>query len=273
MTGVTYIALILVMVGVFVTYNNFDNRLPQLEWSLDSCVFVMYFAVPLLTMRSFAEERSSKTDQLLYALPTGMWRIIIGKYLAMITLHAIVVMILCFYPILFSFYVKVNFLKSYTGILAFFLLGCTLISIGTFISSLTENIVISAVVTFGVLMLLGWMPAIALLIPGTAVASLVSFICLALAVGVLVYLMTKSPVAGFASAGGLSVGVLCVYLFKSELLAGLFPKILDFFAVLNKTYNFLFMGIFDVTAVVYYVSLTVLFVFLTVSSVEKRRWS
>ena len=130
MTGVVFIALVLIITGIFATIMNFRNGYPEFEQTLDSASFIFFLAVPILTMRSFAEEKSLKTDQLLYSLPTGMTRIVIGKYLAMVTVLGASTLLLCLYPIILSFYGTVNFLGSYSGIFAFFLLGCTLIAIG-----------------------------------------------------------------------------------------------------------------------------------------------
>ena len=86
MTGVTFIALVLIITGIFATLMSFKVGNPVFEQSLDSASFIFFLAVPILTMRSFAEEKSSKTDQLLYSLPVSMWKIVTGKYLSNYTI-------------------------------------------------------------------------------------------------------------------------------------------------------------------------------------------
>ena len=272
MTAVLYISLILVFTGIFTTVYNLMGRYPTFEYALFQTILIFLIAVPILTMRSFADEKALKTDTLLYSLPVGMTKIVMGKFLALISINAVAVLIVSLYPIIFSFYGTVNFLMTYSNILAYFLLGCALIAVGMFISSLTESVVLSAVSTLGALLLVYFVDVIALLIPGDPWVSLVCFIIIALAVGILVYVFLKNVIIASSVSGVLTVGLILLYVIKKDILAGLFPSILeklDVFGILN---NFL-LGIFDVTAVVYLVSVTALFIFLTVRSMEKKRWS
>ena len=272
MTAAIYLALILVFTGIFTTVYNLMVGYPTFEYALFQTVLIFLIAVPILTMRSFADEKAMKTDTLLYSLPVGMTKIVIGKYLALISINAIAVFIVSFYPIIFSFYGKINFLMTYANVLAYFLLGSALIAIGMFISSLTESVVISAVSTLGVLLFVYFIDIVALLIPGDAWVSLICFILLAAVVGVIVYMFLKNIIFAISASGVLVAACVIVYLIKKDLFAGLFPSIiakLDIFGILN---NFL-LGIFDVNAVVYLVSVIVLFVFLTIRSMEKKRWA
>jgi len=272
MTAAAYIAFILVLTGIYTTVYNLVSRYPTFEYALIQTVFIFLVAVPILTMRSFADEKAQKTDQLLYSLPVGMTRVVIGKFLALISINAIAVLVVSIYPLIFSFYGKINFLMTYSNILAYFLLGCALISIGMFISSLTESVVLSAVSTLGTLIIIYFIDTIALLIPGDPWVSLVCFIIVSVAVGALVYLFVKNITVSAVAGTVLTVASVAVYVINKDLFAGLFPSILeklDIFGILN---NFL-LGIFDVGTIVYLISVTCLFVFLTVRSMEKKRWS
>ncbi len=273
MTGVVYIALVLIITGIFATIMNFKSGNPEFEQTLNSAAFIFFLAVPILTMRSFAEEKSSRTDQLLYALPIGMTRVVVGKYLAMLTVHAASTIILCMYPIILSFFGNVNFVGSYSGILAFFLLGCALIAIGMFISTLTSSQLISAVITFGVFVAIYLMSLIASLIPTTAVASLVCFFVFAVIIGLIVYTLFHSDVAGLVAAAVIALPTAVLYFFDSSLFAGAVPKILEKFALFDRLDIFIYYGIFDLSAVIYYISVVLLFVYLSVRSMDKRRWS
>ena len=99
-------------------------------------------------MRVLAEERKQKTDQLLLTAPVSVEKIVFGKYLALVTIFAIPMLIMCLYPLLMSKFGTVSLGAAYTAILGFFLLGCANLAIGVFISSLTESQVIAAVLTF-----------------------------------------------------------------------------------------------------------------------------
>ena len=273
MTGVVFIALVLIITGIFATIMNFRNGYPEFEQTLDSASFIFFLAVPILTMRSFAEEKSLKTDQLLYSLPTGMTRIVIGKYLAMVTVLGASTLLLCLYPVILSFYGTVNFLGSYSGIFAFFLLGCTLIAIGMFISTLTESQVISAVVTFGVFIAVYFMKLIASIIPGSDSASFICFMVLSLVIGLIVHLIVKNSTAGISVALVLAGATAVTFFVNRSLFKGVFPEILEKFALFGRMVNFIYYGIFDISAVVYYLSVILLFVYLSVHSMDKRRWA
>ena len=104
MTGAIFTVLVLVLTAIFATAYNFKGGYPAFEYALTGVTFILFLAVPILTMKSFAEERSQKTDQLLYSLPVGMTRIVLGKYLAMVTVFGVSVAVMCLYPLVLSLY-------------------------------------------------------------------------------------------------------------------------------------------------------------------------
>ena len=126
----------------------------RFEYTLSALTFVFLISVPILTMRVLAEERKQKTDQLLLTAPVSVEKIVIGKYFALVTIFAIPMLIMCFYPLLMTKFGTVSLGAAYTAILGFFLLGCANLAIGVFISSLTESQVIAAVLTFVILVCL-----------------------------------------------------------------------------------------------------------------------
>ena len=147
-------AFLLLMAGIYTCSVNFGAGYPEFERVISGISFIFLIIVPILTMRSFSEERAARTDQLLYTLPIRTSAVVAGKYLAMVTVLGISTLILCLYPLILSVYGDVYFVTAYASIFAFFLVGCALIAIGMFISSLTESQVISAVLTLGVFILL-----------------------------------------------------------------------------------------------------------------------
>lgn len=148
-TGYLYGAFILLFVGIYTMGINLSGGYAQFEYVLESMAFIYLIACPVLTMRAFAEEKRSKTDQLLYSLPIRLSDVVVGKYLAMLTVSLLPVAVVSAYPLLLSGYGHVDMRSAYASILMFFLLGACLTSIGMFISSVTENQVTSAVVTLG----------------------------------------------------------------------------------------------------------------------------
>ncbi len=272
MTGYIFIGFILAITGIFTTLINLISTYPSFENVLSNITIVFLLIVPILTMRSVAEERHSKTDQLLYSLPVSVTQIVLAKYLAMFTVFLIPVSIIGLYPLILSIFGTVYLGTAYGALLGFTLLGAALIAIGMFMSSLTESQVIAAVTHLGVIFAMYLMSAIASLIPAGAMASLIAFAVVVLIFAAIVYSLTKnSTVAGITAAAGAFI-LAGIYFINSSIFDGLFANVLNWLSVFDRFSAFT-TGLFDLTSVVYYVSLIVLFVFATVQSVEKRRWS
>ena len=272
MTGYIFIGFMLAITGIFTTLINLISTYPSFENVLSNITIVFLLIIPILTMRSVAEERHSKTDQLLYSLPVSVTQIVLAKYLAMFTVFLIPVGIIGLYPLILSIFGTVYLGTSYGALLGFTLLGGALIAVGMFMSSLTESQVIAAVTSFGVIFAMYLMSAIASLIPAGAMASLVAFAVVVLIFAGVVYSLTKnSTVAGITAAAGAFI-LAGIYFINSSIFDGLFANVLNWLSVFDRFSTFT-TGLFDLTSVVYYVSLIVLFVFATVQSVEKRRWS
>ncbi len=271
-TGAIFVSFLLVMIGVFSTAINFSQRYPSFEIVLSSVRLVLLLVVPIITMRSFSEERHAKTDQLLYSLPLSLSRIVIAKYLAMVTVLAVPCGVACLYPVILSFYGTINFASAYGAILGFFLLGCALIAIGMFLSSLTESQVIAALLTFGAFFLIYLVNGLAGLIPATAGASAIAYMLCAAAVGGILYALTKNATVSAAVGGILVLVVVGAYLIDSTAFAGSIQKVFSSLALFDRFSDFS-NGIVDLTAYVYYLSVSALFTVFTVQSMEKKRWA
>ena len=270
MTGVIVAAFLLFICGIYTVVYNFGGGYPNFEYALRAIYFVFLILVPILTMRSFAEERSSRTDQLLYSLPMSLRSIVIGKYLAMVTVIALPVLLMAFIPPILSIYGSVNFASAYATLFAFFLMGCALIAIGMFFSSLTESQIISAVITFGALLICNLADGISSLIPTTSIASFICLTTFLIILAFVLYNATKNgTVAGIAFIV-LEAALLILYLVNSSVFEGLVPDIISRFAVFDSLSSYS-GGRFDVTVIVYYLSIAVAFVFFTEKSMEHRR--
>ncbi len=272
MTGAIFTAFLLLMVGIYTTAYNLTFTYPNFEIVVSSVVIIFLLIIPIITMRSFSEDMHAKTDQLLYSLPMKLSSVVLAKYFALLTVLAIPVGITCLYPVLLSFFGKVNFAAAYGAILGFFLLGAALIAIGMFLSSLTESQVIAAVLTFGVFILVYLISSLTTLIPTTASASLFAFVLAAIAVGLILHLLTKNTVISASVGGVLVLATLLTYLIKKSLFEGAFSKVLNAIALFDRLNPFI-DGIFDINSIVYFLSVAALFVFFTVQSMEKKRWA
>ncbi len=143
--GWLYLAVMLFMTGIYFVVCNMLSGYPTISYVLQSIVFLIVFAIPLLTMRSLSEERKYKTDQLILTAPVSVGRIVLGKYLALVTVFAIPLVLLGLTPLVLMQAGPFQTGLSYTSLLGFFLYGCLGLAVGLFLSSLTESVVIAAV--------------------------------------------------------------------------------------------------------------------------------
>ena len=272
MTGYVFLGVMLVFAGIYTTAINLVGLSSSFEYVLSNMTIVLMIVIPILTMRSLAEERRSRTDQLLYALPIKISSVVIGKYLAAVAVYGICCVAFCLYPLVLSGFGEVHFAGAFSAIFGFFMLGTALIAICVFLSSLTESQSIAAVLGVASLLALYLLNSLVDLIPADAITSLFCFLGVAALMALVIYLMTKNLIISAAALAVCAIPAVVVYFVNSELYAGLFPKIVAYLAVFDRFYSFT-EGIFDVSAIVYFLSVAVFFVFLTVQSMEKRRWS
>lgn len=272
MVGYVFIAFILLILGIYFTAYNLQYGSPDFGVTLSSVTFLFLIITPVLTMRILAEEKKNRTDQILLTAPIAVWKVVLGKYLSMITIYLIPVAVSNLYPLIMGKYGAVSYPMAYTAVLGFFFLGCAQIAVGLFLSSVTESQIIAAVLTFGVLFCSFVMDGIAGFFSDTALTSMLTVLILVILLAMVIYQMTKDVILSSIVGIGMSAVVVILYIIKSSLFSGLIQKVLDLFAIVNHFDNFV-GGIFDVTGVVYMFSIICIFVFLTIQCIEKRRWS
>ncbi|MBQ1224036.1 MAG: ABC transporter permease [Oscillospiraceae bacterium] len=275
MMGFIFVAVMLVVVGIFARVYNFGGAysISNFEYSLNGGIWAYLVIVPVLTMRSMAEETRSKTDQLLFTSPISMSEIIMGKFFAMITIIGIPCLVFCTYPIILSAYGTVNFLSAYAGILIFFLLGAMLTSVGLFISTLTDSQIIAAVISFVVVLMALLMSSIIDLVESSSIASVAVFTIVVALATLLVKVMTKDWTIALIVGIVLEVGVMALFFIDSTILETALAAVLSNMAVMGMLDTILFDGLIDLTVYFYFISVTFMFLFLSVQSLEKRRWS
>ena len=272
MIGYIFIFFVLLLTGIYFSAYQLSAAYPKFEYTLSALTFVFLISVPILTMRVLAEERKQKTDQLLLTAPVSVEKIVMGKYLALVTVFAIPMVIICLYPLLMTKFGTVSLGMAYTAILGFFLLGCANLAIGVFISSLTESQVIAAVLTFVFLFAFYMMNGISSFFSEGALSTCITFGLLVLAASIIIYTMIKNFIisAVVCVAGEAVLAVL--YLVKSEFFAGGIQKVLQVFNISGHFDNFA-NGIFDIKGILYFISVIAVCVFLTIQSIVKRRWN
>ena len=272
MVGYLFIFFVLVLTGIYFSAYQLSAAYPKFETTLSAVTFVFLIGVPILTMRVLAEERKQKTDQLLLTAPVSVGNIVTGKYLALVTVYAIPLLVLCTYPLIMSKFGTVDFGTAYTAILGFFLLGCANIAIGLFMSALTESQVIAAVLTFVLLFAFYMMNGISSFFSKTSMSTCVTFGLLILAAAIIVYTMIKNVLISAAVGVIGEVILVIVYLLKSSIFEGGIQKVLDIFNLSGHFDNFT-NNIFDIKGIVYFLSVIAVCLFLTMQSILKRRWN
>lgn len=273
MTGCIFIAFVTAFVGVYFMALNLNYGYPYFSYTLSSVLFVLILSIPVLTMRSFAEEKKNKTDQLLLTSPVSLYSVVMGKYLAMVTVFAVPVLIFCLFPLIIkaqgTAYLKVD----YCSILMYFLLGCVFISIGMFLSALTESQIIAVISTLGVLFLIYLWDSLKSFMPANGVFNALALGIFWTIVSLLVYQNTKNKIiAGILEIIGVAA-VAIVYFWKAALFEDMLSNLMGKFSLVSTFTSISDQSIFDISGVILYLSLIGLFVFLTMQSIQKRRWS
>ncbi len=220
--GWIFLAAFFFVFNLYFVANNLIYGTPYLSYSLRNVAFIFIIIIPILAMRSMAEDRRTKTDQLLYTSPVSIPKVILGKYLAMLAVLSIAVGAVCICPPLLSLFGEVPMAECYVAILGIWLYGCLSLAICMFVSSITESQVIAAVLSFA-LLFLGYM---------------------------------MEGITSLISTSG-----------------NILTKILNCLSMITPIDENFTNGILDVAGIIYYVTGTALFLFLTCQIVQKYRWS
>ena len=268
-----YFALFIAATGVYfsvicMSYGYTDYS--QYVFSNSTILYIVI--VPILTMRLFAEEKKQRTDQLLYSLPITTTEVVLGKYLALLVVYLIPLAVVSVYPLIFARYGDVYLLTSYGSIFAFFVLGAALIALGVFISSLTDNQGFAAGIGIAVILLNYYSASLSEYVSSTPAGALIAAFALVIVLGVVIRHLTKNEhlAYGFYFLAGGAVFIL--YLADSEAFSGLLPSVMKTLSLFERFYVFV-NGVFDLTAIVYFVTFAAFFLFLSVQSLEKRRYN
>lgn len=275
MLGWVIMAVTLVFIGFFTVVINVNALAPLFDYVLiymiGYCIYVVL--IPFVTMKSVASERHDKTEQLLLSLPIPTWKIIVAKYLAEMTFVAIPLLVAAFYPLIFSLFGTINFATVYATWLTLFFLLAAMVAMGTFFSSLSENQIVAAVTSVGVFFLLYFLSNIVSVLPSSSLFSLVCLYVVALLFGLIVRFLTRDTTMGIVCAAVPALGCFIWYIIDADAFSGLFANILYGLSIFDKFFNSVGYEILDLTAIVYYITIAFVFVFITVQSVEKRRWN
>lgn len=272
LTAYVFGAGLLLAVGLGALRYNLQAAVSNFEFALSYFSIVLAVIVPILTMRVIAEERKQRTDQLSYALPITTTQVIVGKYLALLTVYLIPLCVIAVYPLIFSRFGDVYLLTSYGSILAFFLMGAALIALGVFISSLTDNQGFAAGIGIAVILLNYYSVSLSEYVSSTVFGSVVALCVLVLALGAVIKYLTKNENLTYAVCFVLIAAIAIIAFMDNTKFEGLLPAVMTKLSLFDRFTGFV-NGVFDMTSVVYYASVAVFFLFLSVQSLEKRRYN
>lgn len=272
MIGYVFIAVFLVIIGIFFFLNNLLTRVANFEYTIANVSFIFVLLVPLLTMRLMAEENKQKTDQLLLTSPVTAWDIVMGKFLAVFTILLMVIAVISTYPLIISNYGEVPYASSYASIIGFSLLGAAYLALGLFLSSLTDSQVVAAVITFITFFFTLFMDGIAASLSTTHRTAFMFFAIIILLICLLLWSMMRNLTVALGVAI-IGEGILITtYMNNPTLFDGAIVKVFNWLSATSRFGNF-YMGILDLSDIIFYLSIIFVFLFLTTQVIKKKRWS
>lgn len=272
LTAYVFGAFLLAVIGIGAMFYNLEAAVSNFEFVLSFASIIFMVIVPILTMRTLAEERRQRTDQLLYSLPITTTQVVLGKYLALLVVYLIPLAVISLYPLLFSQFGDVYLPTSYGSLVAFFLMGAALLAVGMFLSSLTDNQGFAAGIGVAAILLNYYSVSLAEYTSSTAMGSLIALYVIALLLGVVIHNLTRNENLAYGVTLVLIAALSVAYFVNSSAFEGLLPDIMTKLSLFRQ-FNSFVNGAFDLTAIVYYVSVMGFFLFLSVQSMEKRRYN
>ena len=272
--GYAFIGIFMLVLGVVFLVMNISGSSADYASTMTSAASFFGFLVPLITMRSFAEERHSRTDQLLLTSPVSVGGIVLGKYFALCIIFALP----CLVDAGMILVLKVlgatgtSTLANFSALLCYYLMGCAAIAIGVFLSSLTENQIIAAVSGVAALLLAYMMPSLRTMFTTGSAVALALFTAVAAVLSVVAGLRSKSFTLGCLSFAGCCVALTALFLLKSSWLTEAFSAVLSALCLFTPFEEFVNSS-FSIPTLVYYLTVAVVFLFFTAQGLEKRRWN
>lgn len=267
-----FCAFLLLFVGVGAMLYNIESAVANFEYVLQLVSIGLTVIIPVLTMRSIAEEKRQKTDQLLYSLPLTTWQLVAGKYAAMLAVYFAPLAVTALYPLIFAQYGEVYLLTAYGSLFAFFLMGAALIAAGMFISSLTDSQGFAAGISIALFLFNYYSVTLAENISASAFGAALGVGILALVLGAVVYKLTRSMTIGYGVGMLILAAAIVTMLVDASALTRLLPETMSALSLFGRFDAFV-NGVFDMGSVVFYVSVAAFFLVLTVQSLEKRRYN
>ena len=272
MIGWVIAAVSLFFLGLYFTNRNLLYASSDFASVLYTMTMIMLFLLPAISMRSFAEERKNKTDQLLLTSPVSIPAIVAGKFLAELAVFALPLAAAVVMPLLLQAFGTVSLVAAYSALLGYLLLGGACLAVGTWISALTENQILAYLATFGALLVAYLMNGIQTMFTTGNLLAFIVFMIVLLVASVLVGVICKRLAAGAVVFCAGAVVLFVLFQLRPAWLLTAFNAVLAALA-LFEPFKDIVGGMFSIPAIVYYLSVMGLFLFLTGQALARRRWN
>lgn len=272
MIGWVIAAVSLFFLGLYFTNRNLLYASSDFASVLYTMTMILLFLLPAISMRSFAEERKNKIDQLLLTSPVSIPAIVAGKFLAELAVFALPLAAAVVMPLLLQAFGTVSLVAAYSALLGYLLLGGACLAVGTWISALTENQILAYLATFGALLVAYLMNGIQTMFTTGNLLAFIVFMIVLLVASVLVGVICKRLAAGAAVFCAGAVVLFVLFQLRPAWLLTAFNAVLSALA-LFEPFKDIVGGMFSIPAIVYYLSVMGLFLFLTGQALARRRWN
>lgn len=272
MIGWVIAAVSLFFLGLYFTNRNLLYASSDFASVLYTMTMILLFLLPAISMRSFAEERKNKTDQLLLTSPVSIPAIVAGKFLAELAVFALPLAAAVVMPLLLQAFGTVSLVAAYSALLGYLLLGGACLAVGTWISALTENQILAYLATFGALLVAYLMNGIQTMFTTGNLLAFIVFMIVLLVAAVLVGVICKRLAAGAAVFCAGAVVLFVLFQLRPAWLLTAFNAVLSALA-LFEPFKDIVGGMFSIPAIVYYLSVMGLFLLLTGQALARRRWN
>lgn len=272
MIGWVIAAVSLFFLGLYFTNRNLLYASSDFASVLYTMTMILLFLLPAISMRSFAEERKNKTDQLLLTSPVSIPAIVAGKFLAELAVFTLPLAAAVVMPLLLQAFGTVSLVAAYSALLGYLLLGGACLAVGTWISALTENQILAYLATFGVLLVAYLMNGIQTMFTTGNLLAFIVFMIVLLVASVLVGVICKRLAAGAVVFCAGAVVLFVLFQLRPAWLLTAFNAVLSALA-LFEPFKDIVGGMFSIPAIVYYLSVMGLFLFLTGQALARRRWN
>ena len=270
--GWLFAAILILFVSFMMLLDNLGNGMPKFEYALSDSQYALLILIPILCMRSMAEDKRAKTDMFYLSLPMQTSSVVLGKYFALLTVFAAPCVLFAVYPLILGAFGEINYISAYVGLLLFFLLGAGLLAVCQFLSSLTDNLVVAAVLGVVAMALLFFIPVLAYMLPSTSLVSFVGLVILGGLAAVVAFFTTRNLNVTAITGAALIVPLCVLYIILKDSFGGVLSGVLEYISPYLHFSTFCEYGTLRLPGVILLLSYPVFFVFLPVQSADKKRW-